>query len=98
MKHSVKPFPPGPSTSSASAQDSNACGNQRRSTRSASRSQDASVRRWHTIGYQPRSSHRCTRDQAHARPIFNVIDSGCQTTYVIANSGIALIGPAPRPR
>lgn len=40
--------------------------------------------RWQTIGYQPRSSHRCTRDHAHARPIFNVIDSGCQTTYVMA--------------
>ncbi|OJU39709.1 MAG: hypothetical protein BGN97_00370 [Microbacterium sp. 69-10] len=80
VKHSVKPFPPRPSTSSASAHDANACGNQRRSTRSASRSHVASVPRWQTIGYHPLSSHRCTRDHAHARPTFNVIDAGCQTT------------------
>lgn len=83
MKHSVYPFPPGPSTSSASAHDANAAGKMRRSTRSASRSHDASVPRWQTIGNHPRSSHRCTRDHAHARPTFNVIDSGCHTTYVI---------------
>ena len=63
----------------------------RRSTFSASRSHVASVFRWQTIGYQPSSSHRCTRDHAHARPTFRVIDSGCQTTYVIAKVGMLIV-------
>lgn len=84
VKHSVKPFPPGPSTGSESCHDANARGNQRRSTFSASSSQLASVFRWHTMICAPSSAHFATRDHFHARPIFSVCDFGNQTTYVIA--------------
>lgn len=76
VKHSVHPFPPRPSTASASSHPVNARGNQRASTRSASRSHEASVFRAQTMTCAPARMSFSTRLHFHARPTLSTRDAG----------------------